>query len=63
MYECQLFVPCREVLVLSDGGEVALDWAEPEGGGAGGWSPNFPIMLILAGLTGIARGRVHRRSK
>ena len=48
----QLLVPCRELLALSDGGEVALDWAEPEGGGAGEWSHAPPIMLILTGLSG-----------
>jgi len=38
----------RELLILSDGGEVALDWADPleEHG-------NFPhVLLILPGLTG-----------
>jgi len=38
----------RELLILSDGGEVALDWADPleEQG-------NVPhVLLILPGLTG-----------
>ncbi|KAM3960910.1 abhydrolase domain containing Hydr1 [Aphomia sociella] len=36
----------REVLRLADGGQVALDWAEP-GPGAGA-----PVLLVLPGLTG-----------
>ncbi|XP_059050779.1 phospholipase ABHD3 [Achroia grisella] len=38
----------REVLRLSDGGQVALDWAEP--GPAGGGAA--PVLLVLPGLTG-----------
>lgn len=44
----------REILSLSDGGEVALDWGmrgdvsmEPERGGT-----TRPVLLILAGITG-----------
>ncbi|XP_031844691.1 abhydrolase domain containing Hydr1 isoform X2 [Nomia melanderi] len=36
----------REILTLSDGGEVALDWAEE------GSSVTSPIVIILPGLTG-----------
>ncbi|XP_023245008.1 phospholipase ABHD3-like, partial [Copidosoma floridanum] len=36
----------REILILSDGGEVALDWAEQN------CCPTSPIMIILPGLTG-----------
>uniref|UniRef100_A0A2M4ARU7 Putative phospholipase abhd3 n=1 Tax=Anopheles triannulatus TaxID=58253 RepID=A0A2M4ARU7_9DIPT len=36
----------REVLTLSDGGEVALDWMEQ------GCDPEAPIIIILPGLTG-----------
>ncbi|CAH0724444.1 unnamed protein product, partial [Brenthis ino] len=39
----------REVLRLSDGGQVALDWAEVPGGEA------RPVMLVLPGLTGGAQ--------
>lgn len=35
-----------EILTLSDGGEVALDWMD------GGCPENSPIVLILPGLTG-----------
>ncbi|XP_030034456.2 LOW QUALITY PROTEIN: phospholipase ABHD3 [Manduca sexta] len=39
----------REVLVLSDGGQVALDWVEPEA-----WEVQEPraVLLVLPGLTG-----------
>lgn len=36
----------REILVLKDGGEVALDWLED------GIEPTAPLILILPGLTG-----------
>ncbi|XP_053621734.1 phospholipase ABHD3 [Plodia interpunctella] len=36
----------REVLKLSDGGQVALDWVELAAGGA------RPVLLVLPGLTG-----------
>jgi len=36
----------REILALSDGGEVALDWAEKD------CSITSPIVIILPGLTG-----------
>ncbi|XP_020292817.1 phospholipase ABHD3 isoform X2 [Pseudomyrmex gracilis] len=36
----------REILTLSDGGEVALDWAEKD------CSATSPIVIILPGLTG-----------
>ncbi|KAK2577444.1 hypothetical protein KPH14_003550 [Odynerus spinipes] len=36
----------REILVLSDGGEVALDWAEEN------CNSTSPIVIILPGLTG-----------
>lgn len=38
-----------EILRLSDGGQVALDWAEVPGGDA------RPVMLVLPGLTGGAQ--------
>ncbi|XP_038207825.1 phospholipase ABHD3 [Zerene cesonia] len=37
----------REILRLSDGGQVALDWADAPGGDA-----TRPVMLVLPGLTG-----------
>ncbi|XP_058804047.1 phospholipase ABHD3 [Phymastichus coffea] len=39
----------REVLTLSDGGEVALDWAENN------CSSTSPIVIILPGLTGASQ--------
>ncbi|XP_076161455.1 abhydrolase domain containing Hydr1 isoform X2 [Ptiloglossa arizonensis] len=39
----------REILTLSDGGEVALDWAEEES------SATSPIVIILPGLTGASQ--------
>ncbi|XP_076627426.1 abhydrolase domain containing Hydr1 [Colletes latitarsis] len=39
----------REILTLSDGGEVALDWAEE------GSSATSPIVIILPGLTGASQ--------
>lgn len=39
----------REILTLSDGGEVALDWAEE------GCSVASPIVIILPGLTGASQ--------
>lgn len=39
----------REILALSDGGEVALDWAEEE------CSVTSPIVIILPGLTGASQ--------
>ncbi|XP_006566850.1 phospholipase ABHD3 isoform X2 [Apis mellifera] len=39
----------REILTLSDGGEVALDWAEE------GCSAVSPIVIILPGLTGASQ--------
>lgn len=39
----------REILTLSDGGEVALDWAEEN------CSPTSPIVIILPGLTGASQ--------
>ncbi|XP_034181993.1 abhydrolase domain containing Hydr1 isoform X2 [Osmia lignaria lignaria] len=39
----------REILTLSDGGEVALDWAEE------GCSVTSPIVIILPGLTGASQ--------
>ncbi|KZC11941.1 PREDICTED: phospholipase ABHD3 isoform X1 [Dufourea novaeangliae] len=39
----------REILTLSDGGEVALDWAEE------GSSVTSPIVIILPGLTGASQ--------
>ncbi|XP_012259726.1 phospholipase ABHD3 [Athalia rosae] len=39
----------REILVLEDGGEVALDWAESN------CSPHSPIVIILPGLTGASQ--------
>ncbi|XP_078045015.1 abhydrolase domain containing Hydr1 isoform X1 [Augochlora pura] len=39
----------REILTLSDGGEVALDWAEE------GSSTTSPIVIILPGLTGASQ--------
>lgn len=36
----------REIFVLSDGGEVALDWADED------CFPTSPIVIILPGLTG-----------
>ncbi|XP_003394689.1 phospholipase ABHD3 [Bombus terrestris] len=39
----------REILTLSDGGEVALDWAEQ------GCSVTSPIVIILPGLTGASQ--------
>jgi len=41
-----LFTLRREILALSDGGEVALDWAEKD------CSITSPIVVILPGLTG-----------
>lgn len=41
----------REILRLSDGGQVALDWAEEAPEGAGG----APVLLVLPGLTGDSR--------
>lgn len=38
----------REVLQLSDGGQVALDWLEP----AGGCAPDTACLIVLPGLTG-----------
>ena len=38
--------------MLSDGGEVALDWAESKRGGAGELNTKSPIMLILPGIVG-----------
>lgn len=38
-----------EVLRLSDGGQVALDWAELDG------SQQRPVLLVLPGLTGGAQ--------
>lgn len=37
----------REVLRLSDGGQVALDWL-----GEAGRAPGRPVLLLLPGLTG-----------
>lgn len=37
----------REVLRLSDGGQVALDWA-----GEAACAPGRPVLLVLPGLTG-----------
>jgi abhydrolase domain-containing protein 1/3 len=37
----------REVLLLCDGGEVALDWAEPSQD-----CQDSPVLLVLPGLTG-----------
>ncbi|KAG7208805.1 hypothetical protein KM043_014998 [Ampulex compressa] len=39
----------REILTLSDGGEVALDWAEQ------GCSSTSPLVIILPGLTGASQ--------
>ncbi|XP_076654708.1 abhydrolase domain containing Hydr1 [Halictus rubicundus] len=39
----------REILTLSDGGEVALDWSEE------GSSTTSPIVIILPGLTGASQ--------
>ncbi|XP_024945852.1 phospholipase ABHD3 [Cephus cinctus] len=39
----------REILTLSDGGEVALDWAEES------CSSESPIIIILPGLTGASQ--------
>lgn len=38
-----------EILVLQDGGEVALDWAEAS------CTPHSPIVIILPGLTGASQ--------
>lgn len=42
---------CSEVLRLSDGGQVALDWAEL----ADGDRESRPVLLVLPGLTGGAQ--------
>ncbi|XP_014204482.1 phospholipase ABHD3-like [Copidosoma floridanum] len=39
----------REMLTLSDGGEVALDWAEENS------NPSSPVIIILPGLTGASQ--------
>lgn len=45
--QCNIvFILCREILTLLDGGEVALDWAEKD------CSATSPIVIILPGLTG-----------
>ncbi|XP_058804046.1 phospholipase ABHD3-like [Phymastichus coffea] len=44
----------REMLTLSDGGEVALDWAEENS------SPASPIVIILPGLTGASQAEYIR---
>ncbi|XP_050680607.1 protein ABHD1 [Leptidea sinapis] len=41
----------RQVLRLSDGGQVALDWAV-EAGGAGVEGRGRPVLLVVPGLTG-----------
>ena len=41
------FILYREVLLLCDGGEVALDWAEPSQD-----CQDSPVLLVLPGLTG-----------
>lgn len=41
---------CREILRLSDGGQVALDWTEGPGEGE-----DRPVLLVLPGLTGDSR--------
>ena len=38
--------------MLSDGGEVALDWAESKEGGVGKLNFESPVMLILPGIVG-----------
>lgn len=43
----------REILVLSDGGQVALDWMET--GVAAEERQRAPVVLVLPGLTGSAR--------
>ncbi|XP_049876085.1 phospholipase ABHD3 [Pectinophora gossypiella] len=40
----------RQLLALSDGGQVALDWLEPAPAPAGGDAR--PVLLVLPGLTG-----------
>ncbi|XP_052748782.1 phospholipase ABHD3 isoform X2 [Galleria mellonella] len=42
----------REVLQLSDGGQVALDWAEPGAEDAEDAGGAAPVLLVLPGLTG-----------
>lgn len=42
----KLFLFCREILTLKDGGEVALDWLEK------GCDSESPVIIILPGLTG-----------
>lgn len=42
------------MLTLSDGGEVALDWAEENS------SPTSPIVIILPGLTGASQAEYIR---
>ncbi len=37
-----------QILEMSDGGEVSLDWLDPDGGE----SPGCPTVLFLPGLTG-----------
>lgn len=40
----------REVLTMSDGGEIALDWSDND------LPQNAPVILILPGLTGKFKG-------
>ncbi|XP_072948118.1 phospholipase ABHD3 [Epargyreus clarus] len=42
----------REILKLSDGGQVALDWAEEPAASAAGAAGALPVLLVLPGLTG-----------
>ncbi|CAH2049788.1 unnamed protein product, partial [Iphiclides podalirius] len=45
----------REVLRLSDGGQVALDWLVDEGAEGSGCGEERAVMLVLPGLTGGAQ--------
>ena len=51
----------REVLTLSDGGEVALDWGVMTDATThlgSGEDRNLPVLLILPGLTGSSTGTI-----
>ena len=54
-YNNSVFIDCREVLTLMDGGVVALDWgvmSESSEGDDPGSGRDKPVLLILAGITG-----------
>jgi predicted alpha/beta-fold hydrolase len=54
MHYSHLISICREILKLSDGGEVALDWLED------GCPASAPIVVILPGLTGNSQSQYIR---